>query len=104
MVGNLAPGCEADWLLLNPAATPLLARKVVQANNLDELLFARFFITVKNVFEVIHYLEGATAIQPEFLHVVYQPGSCIHEPRAGFAGERDEFAGFAVDDAQVAAA
>lgn len=40
VVGNLQPGCEADFLVLNPAATPLLARKTTQANNLAELLFA----------------------------------------------------------------
>ena len=40
VVGNLAPGCEADFLVINPAATPLLARKTAQADNLEELLFA----------------------------------------------------------------
>ena len=40
VVGNLQPGCEADFLVLNPQATPLLARKTRQARSLDELLFA----------------------------------------------------------------
>ncbi|HYF42736.1 MAG TPA: guanine deaminase [Ramlibacter sp.] len=40
VTGNLQPGCEADFLVLNPAATPLLARKVQHARNLDELLFS----------------------------------------------------------------
>ena len=40
VVGNLLPGCEADFVLLNPQATPLLARKTALANSLDELLFA----------------------------------------------------------------
>ena len=40
VVGNLQPGCEADCLVLNPEATPLLARKTRQARSLDELLFA----------------------------------------------------------------
>jgi guanine deaminase len=39
-VGNLAPGCEADFVVLNPQATPLLARRTAGANTLDELLFA----------------------------------------------------------------
>jgi len=39
-VGNLLPGCEADFVVLNPQATPLLARKTARANNLDELLFS----------------------------------------------------------------
>ena len=40
VVGNLQPGCEADFIVLNSAATPLLARKTARASNLDELLFA----------------------------------------------------------------
>ena len=40
VVGNLQPGCEADFIVINPQATPLLARRTQQANNLDELLFA----------------------------------------------------------------
>ncbi|WP_367849757.1 guanine deaminase [Rhodoferax sp. WC2427] len=39
VVGNLAVGCEADFLVLNPQATPLLARKAARAQSLDELLF-----------------------------------------------------------------
>ena len=39
-VGNLQPGCEADFIVLDPRATPLLARKAGHANSLDELLFA----------------------------------------------------------------
>ncbi len=39
VVGTLQPGTEADFVVLNPAATPLLARKSAQANSLDELLF-----------------------------------------------------------------
>ena len=40
VVGNLQPGCEADFVVLNPAATPLLARRTAGAAHLDELLFA----------------------------------------------------------------
>jgi guanine deaminase len=39
-VGNLLPGCEADFVVLNPKATPLLARKTALASSLDELLFS----------------------------------------------------------------
>ena len=39
-VGNLQVGCEADFIVLNPRATPLLARKTKRANSLDELLFS----------------------------------------------------------------
>jgi guanine deaminase len=40
VVGNLLPGCEADFVVINPQATPLLARKTALASNLDELLFS----------------------------------------------------------------
>ena len=40
VVGNLQPGCEADFIVLNPQATPLLARRTAQARSLEELLFA----------------------------------------------------------------
>ncbi len=40
VVGNLLPGCEADFVVLNPKATPLLARKTAIASSLDEWLFS----------------------------------------------------------------
>ena len=40
VIGNLQPGCEADFIVLDPKATPLLARKTQQASSLDELLFS----------------------------------------------------------------
>src|SRR6478609_5605942 len=40
VVGNLQPGCEADFVVIDPAATPLLARKTRNARGLDELLFS----------------------------------------------------------------
>jgi guanine deaminase len=40
VVGNLQPGCEADFVVIDPAATPLLARKTSHARDLDELLFS----------------------------------------------------------------
>ncbi len=39
-VGNLLPGCEADFVVLNPQATPLLARRCASAATLAEMLFA----------------------------------------------------------------
>ena len=40
VIGNLQTGCEADFLVLDPKATPLLARKTARANSLEELLFS----------------------------------------------------------------
>ena len=39
-IGNFMPGAEADFVVLDPKATPLLARRTEQSNNLEELLFA----------------------------------------------------------------
>jgi dCTP deaminase len=36
VIGNLQPGCEADFVVLDPKATPLLARKTKLAANLEE--------------------------------------------------------------------
>lgn len=54
VVGNLAPGCEADFLVLNPRATPLLARKTAHARNLDELLFSLIVLGDDRVVEGVH--------------------------------------------------
>ena len=51
VIGNLQPGCEADFIVLNPQATPLLARKTAQASSLDELLFALIVLGDDRVIE-----------------------------------------------------
>jgi guanine deaminase len=39
-IGNFVPGAEADFIVLDPKATPLLARRTERTNSLEELLFA----------------------------------------------------------------
>jgi guanine deaminase len=39
-IGTLEPGAEADFIVLDPKATPLLARRTALADSLEELLFA----------------------------------------------------------------
>ncbi len=51
VVGNLQPGCDADFLVLNPQATPLLARRTARAQSLDELLFAMIVLGDERVVE-----------------------------------------------------
>ena len=51
VVGNLQVGCEADFVVLNPQATPLLARKTARANSLGELLFALIVLGDDRVIE-----------------------------------------------------
>lgn len=51
VVGNLQVGCEADFVVLNPQATPLLARRSARAASLDELLFALIVLGDDRVIE-----------------------------------------------------
>lgn len=39
-IGSFTVGCEADFIAIDPAATPLLARRCAQADDLAERLFA----------------------------------------------------------------
>jgi guanine deaminase len=39
-IGNFTPGTEADFIVLDPQATPLLARRTKRSDTLEELLFA----------------------------------------------------------------
>jgi guanine deaminase len=39
-IGRLAPGHEADFVVLDPAATPLLERRMRATRTLEERLFA----------------------------------------------------------------
>lgn len=39
-IGHFAAGVEADFIVLDPKATPLLARRTAHCNSLEELLFA----------------------------------------------------------------
>jgi guanine deaminase len=39
-IGNFAAGAEADFIVLDPQATPLLARRSERTESLEELLFA----------------------------------------------------------------
>ena len=39
-IGSFAPSLEADFVVLDPQATPLMARRTRYANSLEELLFA----------------------------------------------------------------
>jgi guanine deaminase len=53
VVGNLQPGCEADFLVLHPGATPLLARKAANARDLEELLFSMIVLGDDRVVEQV---------------------------------------------------
>lgn len=63
VVGNLAPGCEADFVVLNPQAKPLLARKWQHAATLEEALFALIVLGDDRVFERVS-VAGDHAVGP----------------------------------------
>jgi guanine deaminase len=54
VVGNVAIGCEADFVIINPASKPLLARKWQQAQNLEEALFALIVLADDRAMETVH--------------------------------------------------
>ncbi len=60
-VGNLLPGCEADFVVLNPEATPLLARRTAQTETLSEWLFAMIVLGDERL--IAH-----TVVQGQTLH------------------------------------
>jgi len=43
-VGNLAPGMEADVIVIDPASTELIAHRVAEAESLRDLLFAQIIL------------------------------------------------------------
>lgn len=59
-VGNLAPGKEADFVVLDLAATPLLARRTARAKTLAETLFILSVLADERVVERT-YLAGRLA-------------------------------------------
>ena len=67
MIGNLQPGCEADFVVLNPEATPLLARRTRAAGSLAELLFALIVLGDDRVVErtvIAAPQQGAPSLRP----------------------------------------
>jgi guanine deaminase len=61
-IGTLAPGAEADFIVLDRKATPLLARRTAHAGSLEETLFA------------LALLGDDRAIR-----ATYAAGACVHE-------------------------
>ena len=43
-IGNFSTGNEADWVVLNGAATPLIERRLARTNTLDEELFVQWML------------------------------------------------------------
>jgi guanine deaminase len=61
VVGNLQMGCDADFVVLNPQATPLLARRTARVASLGELLFALIVLGDDRVIESTHLASAQSA-------------------------------------------
>ena len=60
VIGNLQPGCEADFVVIDPKATPLLARKTSSAGSLEELMFSLIVLGDDRAIESV-YVNGVKA-------------------------------------------
>jgi guanine deaminase len=60
-IGTLAPRTEADFVVLDPEATPLIARRTARAESLEEWLFAFALLGDDRV-----------------VYETYSAGSCVH--------------------------
>jgi guanine deaminase len=53
-IGSFQPGCEADFIVLDPHATPLLARRSGSCDNLEQRLFALAMLADDRVIEATY--------------------------------------------------
>ena len=60
-IGNFATGCDADFIVLDPKATPLLARRSATTDSLEEQLFAL-----------------AILADDRAIAATYSAGTCVH--------------------------
>ena len=81
VAGNLLPGCEADFIAINPRATALLARRTAQASNLDELLFA--LIVLGDDRAVAHTVVQGQVLNPVLHSFHARPAPLADHPAAG---------------------
>jgi len=58
-VGSLTPGSEADFVLLDPRAAPLLARRATRANSLAQWLFAFIVLADERCVREVHLATSA---------------------------------------------
>ena len=57
-IGNFQPGCEADFIVVNPKATPLLARRSINLKSLEEQLFVLAILGDDRCIEAT-YIQGS---------------------------------------------
>lgn len=65
VVGALNPGSEADFVVLDPQATPLLARRSRQAQSLAEWMFAFIVLADDRAVSAVHVAGAADGPSPQ---------------------------------------
>ncbi|AOY91266.1 guanine deaminase [Cupriavidus sp. USMAA2-4] len=58
-VGSFTPGCEADFIVLDPQATPLIARRSARSETLEEQLFAFAMLGDDRVIDQVYVMGEA---------------------------------------------
>ena len=61
VIGSFRPGREADFVVLDPAATPILARRLARATSLEERLFAWLILGDERAVAAVHLMGHAVA-------------------------------------------
>jgi len=62
LVGNLAPGLEADVIVIDPRSTPLIERRMSRAESVRDVLFAQIVLADDRAIEAA-YVAGALAYE-----------------------------------------
>ncbi len=61
-IGSFTPGCEADFIVLDPEATPLIARRSGRSETLEEQLFAFAMLGDDRVVDNVYIMGEATRV------------------------------------------
>lgn len=61
-VGSFSEGCEADFIVLDPKATPLIARRSNRSETLEEELFAFAMLGDDRMIDSVYVMGEATAV------------------------------------------
>lgn len=64
-IGSFAPGCEADFIVLDPHATPLIARRSERSASLEAQLFAFAMLGDDRVIDSVYVMGEAARVPVE---------------------------------------
>jgi guanine deaminase len=61
-IGSFGEGCEADFIVLDPQATPLIARRSGRSETLEEQLFAFAMLGDDRVIDSVYVMGEAARV------------------------------------------